>query len=212
MNVKRRRCRREKTVLHCTPSRRFRIAMFQTNASEAFPFRLRGSRDVSSSPVLKIRLQPGDPDNLIAVTYGRGVYAYRFSKTTATTAGTAQPTIQADVTTLAPAADAEQDLQSVAGATYEFDVTSGFDNTAMLIEASYNDPADIDLYLQKQAADGTWMDVASSINSSLNAESLRYLNPTPGHYRLLVEEYLGAPLLNVHLAISFYNSLDQPGS
>jgi hypothetical protein len=29
---------------------------------------------------------------------------------------------------------------------------------------------------------------------------------------LIVEEYLGSPLLNVHLAISFYNSLDQPGN
>ncbi len=187
------------------------IGVFSSSDTAGGTYSVLG-KDLPASPVLKIRLQPGDPDNLIAVTYGRGVYAYRFSKTTATTAGTAQPTIQADVTTLAPAADAEQDLQSVAGATYEFDVKSGFDNTAMLIEASYNDPADIDLYLQKQAADGTWTDVASSINSSLNAESLRYLNPTPGHYRLLVEEYLGAPLLNVHLAISFYNSLDQPGS
>ena len=42
--------------------------------------------------------------------------------------------------------------------------------------------------------------------------SLQYGTPAPGHYRLLVEEYLGEPLLNVHLTISFYNALNQRGS
>ena len=29
--------------------------------------------DLPAAPVFKLRLQPGDPDNLIAVTFGRGV-------------------------------------------------------------------------------------------------------------------------------------------
>ena len=104
------------------------------------------------------------------------------------------------------------DLQFVAGATYEFDVKSGFDNARLTTDAAYAGPADVDLYLQQQQADGTWADVASAISSRLDGESLQYGNPAPGHYRLLVEEYLGAPLLNVHLTTAFYNSLNQRGS
>ena len=35
-------------------------------------------KNLPAAPVMKLRLQPGDPDNMIAVTFGRGVYAYRF--------------------------------------------------------------------------------------------------------------------------------------
>ena len=169
-------------------------------------------KNLPAAPVLKLRLQPGDADNMIAVTFGRGVYAYRFAKAVASTAGPAQSPIEADVTTVAPAADAENDVQSVAGATYEFDALSGFDNASLRVDASYGGPADVDLYLQQRQPDGTWADVASATSSSLSGESLQYGEATLGHYRLLVEEYAGAPLLNVHLSIGFYNSLGERGT
>jgi hypothetical protein len=99
------------------------------------------------SPVLKVRLQPGDPDHLIAATYGRGVYSYRFAPASPTTAGPAQPTIRGSVTTPGPAADAESALQPFLGATYEFDVLPGFDNKRMVADAQYQGPADVDLLL-----------------------------------------------------------------
>jgi hypothetical protein len=187
------------------------IGVFSSGDTSGGTYSVLG-KNLPASPVLKLRLQPGDPDNLIAVTFGRGVYSFRFTKATATTAGPAQPSIQGDVTTLAAAADAENDLQSVAGATFPFDVQSGFDNARLTADAGYTGPADVDLYLQQQQPDGSWADVASAISSRLDGESLQYGLPAPGHYRLLVEEYLGAPLLNVHLAIGFYNSLNQRGS
>jgi hypothetical protein len=31
-----------------------------------------------TTPISTLRLKPGDPDLLVAATYGRGVYTYRF--------------------------------------------------------------------------------------------------------------------------------------
>jgi len=168
-------------------------------------------RDLPVAPVFKVRLQPGDPDNLIAATFGRGVWSFRFSRETATTTAPAQPSLQADVTTLAPALDAAPTTQPITGATYEFDVKSGYDNSKLLIDASYTGPADVDLYLQVRNADGTWSDAGSSTTSRLDGESLQVGSPALGHYRLLVTEYLGPPQLAIHLNVGFYNSANQRG-
>ena len=72
--------------------------------------------------------------------------------------------------------------------------------------------ADIDLYLQRQNADGTWSaDLTSGGSSSLTEESLRFADPEPGRYRLEVHNWAGAPGTRVDLTLTFLNSAGAPG-
>jgi hypothetical protein len=169
-------------------------------------------RGLPHAPVFKVRLQPGDESHLLAVTYGRGVYSYRFAPPPPVTSTAAQGPIAGAVVTTVATADAGPVTRPITAATWEFDVLSGFDNARLIIDATHSSTADIDLYLQQRQPDGSYADAASSITFRLDGESLQFSAPPAGHYRLLVDEYLGPPLLNVNLKVTFYNAQNLPGT
>jgi predicted acyl esterase len=131
------------------------------------------------------------------------------STTAPATAGPAQPEEHASVT---PALGGPARTPATV-AYHEFDVRSGFDNAALLVSAVPGTPADIDLYLQRQNADGTWSaDLSSGGSSSLSEESMRYGAPAPGHYRVEVHDWAGAPATRVDLTLTYLNSAGKPGA
>ncbi|MDP3968799.1 MAG: CocE/NonD family hydrolase [Nocardioides sp.] len=123
--------------------------------------------------------------------------------------GDAQPEQKASVT---PAAGGPE-RTPLTVEYHEFDVLEGFDNAKLLASAVPSMSADIDLYLQRQAADGTWSsDLASGATGSLTEEALTYATPAPGRYRLEVHNWAGAPATRVDLTLTFLNSAGEPGS
>ena len=123
-------------------------------------------------------------------------------------AGPAQPEETASVT---PSAGGPA-RTPLTVAFHEFDVQDGFDNAALIASAVPSLDADVDLYLQRQNADGTWStDLASGGSSSLTEESLRYASPAPGRSRLEVHNWAGAPGTRVDLTLTFLNSAGEPG-
>ena len=95
---------------------------------------------------------------------------------------------------------------------FEFDVEEGFDNDQLLASAVPSMQADIDLYLQRQQADGSWSsDLASGATGSLTEESFRMAKPEPGHYRIEVHNWAGLPATRVDLTLTFLNSAGEPG-
>ena len=131
-----------------------------------------------------------------------------FSLDEPATAGPAQPEEQASVTPTAggPA------RTPLTVAYHEFEVQDGFDNAALLVSAVPSLDADIDLYLQRQNADGTWSaDLTSGGSSSLTEESLRYATPAPGRYRIEVHNWAGLPSTRVDLTLTYLNSAGEPG-
>lgn len=123
-------------------------------------------------------------------------------------AGEPQPTQRASVT---PALGGPARTPGTV-AYYEFDVEEDFDNANLLVGAVPSMPADIDLYVQRQQADGTWSeeDLASGASGSLNSEQLRMRRPAPGHYRVEAHNWLGAPATRVDLTLTFLNSAGEP--
>ena len=131
-----------------------------------------------------------------------------FSLDDGTAGGPAQPEETASVT---PALGAPQRMPATV-ALHEFDVREDFDNAALLVSAVPSLDADIDLYLQRQNADGTWSaDLTSGGSSSLTEESLRYADPAPGRYRIEVHNWAGAPGTRVDLTLSYLNAAGEPG-
>ncbi|MGH3520208.1 MAG: CocE/NonD family hydrolase [Haloechinothrix sp.] len=97
-------------------------------------------------------------------------------------------------------------------AYHEFEVLSGKDNAELLVGAVPSMPADIDLYLQRQQADGNWSeDLASGTSGSLTEEQFRYSQPEPGKYRVEVHNWAGPPATRVDLTLTYINSAGQPG-
>ena len=97
-------------------------------------------------------------------------------------------------------------------AFHEFEVLDGFDNAALLVSAVPSLDADIDLYLQRQNADGTWSaDLTSGGSSSLTEEPLRYATPAPGVYRVEVHNWAGAPSTRVDLTLTYLNTAGEAG-
>jgi predicted acyl esterase len=132
-----------------------------------------------------------------------------FSLDEGTAGGPAQTGETASVT---PAAGAPQ-RTPVTIAFHEFDVQAGFDNAALLVSAVPSLDADIDLYLQRQNADGTWSaDLTSGGSSSLTEEQLRYAGPAPGRYRVEVHNWAGAPNTRVDLTLTYLNSSGEAGA
>ena len=74
-------------------------------------------------------------------------------------AGPAQPPIAGSVITKAPGAVVRQ--AGVTSEYFEFDVDAVHDNAAMRGHVTPTLPADLDLYLQRQAPDGSWSDAGT---------------------------------------------------
>jgi uncharacterized protein len=124
--------------------------------------------------------------------------------------GEAQAAIEGAATPTAPGAGTRQ--AGLTSAFFEFDVEPDKDNATTEVLATPAAPADIDLWLQKQNADGSWTgDLSSGASGSLSEETMRVENLQPGHYRVEVHNWAGPPLNEVSLKITFFNSAGQPG-
>jgi uncharacterized protein len=124
--------------------------------------------------------------------------------------GEAQAAIEGSATPTAPGAGQRQ--AGLTSAFFEFDVQPGKDNATTEVLATPSAPADIDLWLQKQNADGSWSgDLSSGASSSLTEETMRVENLQPGHYRVEVHNWAGPPANEVALNITFLNSAGEPG-
>jgi hypothetical protein len=125
-------------------------------------------------------------------------------------AGPAQAPIEGSVTTKAPGLGLR-----VEGATseyFEFESRAGNDNAKMVAVATPSQPADIDLYLERQNADGTWTAAGSGDNSgALDGEKLTSGRLAPGKYRIDVHNWAGGPVNEVALRLTFFNSKNVAG-
>ncbi|HEV3475444.1 MAG TPA: CocE/NonD family hydrolase [Actinomycetota bacterium] len=121
--------------------------------------------------------------------------------------GPAQPGIEGQV--VVPAPGAGNKAEPITAAGFEFDIKEGYDNARMDILATPLTPADLDLYLQKQA-DGGWTDITAGESGDLDKEVLTAGRLPTGHYRVLVHNWAGGPTLT-DLEIAFFNRDGQEG-
>ena len=125
--------------------------------------------------------------------------------------GTAQPPIEGSV--FVPAPGAGERVGGVTSAYLEFDSLEGADNALLRVEATPGLPADVDLYLQRQLADGSWSgDLASGTSSALDGETLEGGPLLTGRYRVEAHNWAGPAALQVALRLTFYNGAGEPGS
>lgn len=129
----------------------------------------------------------------------------------AITPGPAQAPFDASVTTLAPGGGTR--VEGLTSQMVEFEVPEGVDNAKAVVEATTSLPADIDLYLQRQASDGSWGgDIASGASGALTGETMTTVRLGPGSYRIEVHNWAGPPGNNIGLRTTFYNSAGEPGT
>ena len=125
-------------------------------------------------------------------------------------AGPAQAPFAGSATPAAPGGGAR--VAGVDSAFYEFDALEGHDNAKLVVEATYG-TGDVDLYLQRKQADGTWSDdLATGGSSSLSGEQLTSGRLDPGHYRVEVVNYAAPPGTKVDLTGTFFDTEGQPGA
>jgi uncharacterized protein len=125
--------------------------------------------------------------------------------------GPAQAPFDGSVTTLAPGASVRVD--GVTSQFVEFSVPDGVDNAKAVVQATPSLPADLDLYLQRRAADGSWSaDIASGASGELTGESMTTTRLGPGTYRIEVHNWAGPPGNQVAVRTTFYNSAGVPGT
>ena len=123
--------------------------------------------------------------------------------------GPAQAPIEQTVTIAAPGGGARTATTS---AYIVFDAKEDADNARLSVLAEPSTPADVDLYLQRRQADGTWSDdLATGGSSSMESETLEHGRLAPGRYRLEVHNWAGQPNLEVPVAMTFYDSDGQAG-
>jgi hypothetical protein len=125
-------------------------------------------------------------------------------------AGPAQAPVTGTVVTRA--AGAGERIGGVTSDYIVFQVPEGVDNARGEAVATYPLPADIDLFLQRQNADGTWSDVSSGESGSLSGESMLFGRLGAGTYRIEVHNWLGPPGNLVSVTATFFNSAGQPGA
>ena len=127
----------------------------------------------------------------------------------AVVAGPAQSPLTADVT---PTLGLPARAAGTTTAFFEFDSAAAFDNAKAVVQATPSLPADVDLYLQRRQADGTWSgDLASGGTADLARETMTTGRLSPGRYRVEVHNWAGLPGTSVALRLTFYNSAGAPG-
>jgi hypothetical protein len=132
------------------------------------------------------------------------------SEQEAITPGPAQAPFDSSVTTLAPGGGVR--VEGVTSQMVEFEVPEGVDNAKAVVQATPTLPADLDLYLQRQAADGSWGgDIASGAAGELTGETMTTARLGPGTYRIEVHNWAGPAGNGVALKTTFYNSAGEPG-
>ena len=109
------------------------------------------------------------------------------------------------ITTKAPGVG--QRIEGVTSEYLEFDVDAVHDNAKLQGVATPSLPADLDLYLQRQGADGTWSAAGDGTNGGdLDGETIGAGRLDPGHYRLEVHNWAGPPGNAVEVTLTFLNS------
>jgi predicted acyl esterase len=125
--------------------------------------------------------------------------------------GPAQAPFDASVTTLAPGAGTR--VEGVTSQFVEFSVPAGVDNAKAVVHATPSLPADIDLFLQRRSADGSWGDdIGSGVTGELSGETMTTTRLGPGTYRIEVHNWAGPAGNQVALKTTFYNSAGKAGS
>jgi hypothetical protein len=124
----------------------------------------------------------------------------------------AQPPVEGTVTTVAPGGGVVT-VDGVTSQYLEFDVSAEHDNASMEGAATPAQPADIDLYLERQLADGSWEEVPGGQpnGGALDGEQIAAGRLEPGHYRLEVHNYVGPPGNEVAIKLTFFDSDGNPG-
>ena len=125
--------------------------------------------------------------------------------------GIAQPPISQ--TLLVPAPGAGQRACGVTSGCLEFTVPLGVDDASMFVDAVPGTPADVDMYLQKKLADGTWSDdIVAGTSGSLTGEQLAMGRMLAGEtYRIEAHLWAGVPLTSIALKATFFNSAGVAG-
>jgi predicted acyl esterase len=124
--------------------------------------------------------------------------------------GPAQPPVEGTVTTKAPGGGAR--VGGVTSEYLEFDVRANRDNATMRGTATPSLPADLDLYLERRQSDGTWTAAGDGTNDgALDRETIATGRLLPGHYRLEVHNFAGAPGNAVEIELKFFDSDGVPG-
>jgi putative CocE/NonD family hydrolase len=123
----------------------------------------------------------------------------------------AQPPVEGTITTAAPGGGVM--IDGVTSQYLEFDVSAEHDNAAMEGVATPAQQADLDLYLDRQRADGSWTQVAGGTNDGdLTGEDIAAEGLLPGHYRLEVHNFLGPPGNEVAITLTFFDSDGNAGT
>jgi predicted acyl esterase len=125
--------------------------------------------------------------------------------------GPAQAPVTGSVTTLAPGAGTR--IEGVTSQYVAFEVPAGVDNAKAVVQATPSLPADLDLYLQRRTADGSWGgDIASGASGELTGESMTTTRLGAGTYRIEVHNWAGPAANQVAVRATFYNSAGVLGS
>jgi hypothetical protein len=126
--------------------------------------------------------------------------------------GPAAAPIDRTITTAGPGAPLR--IAGVTSQFIEFAVPENSDTASGDVNATVALPADIDLYLQRKLADGTWSgDVVAGGGASLSGETMKIdRRLQPGTYRIEVHNWAGLPGNPVRVTAVFRNSAGVPGT
>ena len=124
----------------------------------------------------------------------------------------AQPPVCGDV--LVPATGGEVRLDGLNVTYFEFDAKPQYGNAKLEVVATPSTPADVDLFLQRQEADGTWSEDLGATgggSSSLENETMSYNQVLPARYRVGVVNWAGQPALEVNICVTFFDAEGNAG-
>ena len=94
----------------------------------------------------------------------------------------------------------------------EFELLEGQDNAQAKAVAVPSQPADLDLFLQKRAADGSWEEIEVPANGGETDRAEIMLGRLyPGVYRLEVNNFAGPPANDVRASVQFFASEESAG-
>jgi uncharacterized protein len=121
--------------------------------------------------------------------------------------------IEATVTTGPPGADTKPLGLTGSSEYIPFELTDGEDNARAEIVAVPSEEADIDLYLERQAEDGSWEELDTSSNGpDMTKEAVAVDDRLePGQYRIVVYNYLGPPENEVGVKMTFFDAAGKAG-
>jgi hypothetical protein len=89
--------------------------------------------------------------------------------------------------------------------TYEFTVGKSFNNVSMVVDVRWDIPSDYDLYVDREASPGSWVEIGSSLDFINNGERVEISGFFPGLYRARLVNYAGIPQ-QLHGHVEFSNT------